>query len=137
MATDDNVEALRVAYREWERSKGENADCWLSILDDNVKLRSLSEGRPGMEFSRRRQSKAEVAAYLTGLAADWSMNYFKIDEFVAQGDRVVAIGSCGWRNKRTGKSVDTPIVGLWRFKNGKITEFFELYDTATVQAAAN
>ncbi|MFZ1990492.1 MAG: nuclear transport factor 2 family protein [Alphaproteobacteria bacterium] len=136
MSAEKHVATLKEAYREWEQSGGENADCWLSILDDNVALRSLSEGRPGMEFTRRRQSKAEVAAYLTGLTTDWRMNYFKVNEFVAQGDRVVAVGSCSWNNRRTGKSVDTPIVHLWRFKNGKATEYFEFYDTAAVQAAA-
>ena len=136
MPTEKHVATLKAAYREWERSGGEDADCWLSILDDNVTLRSLSEGRPGMEFTRRRQSKVEVAAYLTGLTTDWKMNYFRMGEFVAQGDRVVAIGSCSWSNRKTGKSVDTPIVHLWRFKNGKGIEFFEFYDTAMVQAAA-
>jgi len=137
MSAEMHVATLREAYREWERSYGVNADCWLSFLDDNVTLRSLSEGRPGMEFTRRRQSKAEVAAYLTALTTDWQMNYFRMEEFVAQGDRVVAIGSCGWTNLKTGKTVNTPKVDVWRFRNGKATEFFELYDTAAVQAAAN
>ena len=136
MSTEKHVALLKEAYREWKHSRGENGDCWLNILDDNVHLRSLSDGRPGVEFTRRRQSKVEVASYLAGLTADWQMLKWRVEEYIAQSDRVVAIAECAWRNKRTGKSVETPMVHLWRFKNLKIIEFFEFYDTAMVQAAA-
>jgi len=136
MPAEKHVALLKEAYREWERSRGENGDCWLSILDDNVTLRSLSDGRPGMEFTRQRHSKIDVASYLAGLTADWEMLSWRVEEYIAQNDRVAVLANCAWRNKRTNKSIETPIVHLWRFKNLKITEFFEFYDTATAQAAA-
>jgi ketosteroid isomerase-like protein len=60
---------------------------------------------------------------------------YRVDHFVAQGDRVVMVGHCSWRAKRTGKVVATPKVDTWRFANGKAVEFYEFYDTAQVHAA--
>jgi ketosteroid isomerase-like protein len=60
---------------------------------------------------------------------------FKTDHFVAQGDRVVMLGSCSWRAKRTGKVVSTPKADSWRFENGKAVEYYEYFDTAQVHAA--
>ena len=57
----------------------------------------------------------------------------------AQGNRVVALGSCAFRNKRTGKVLDTPKADFHKFRNGKMCEFFEFCDTAQAiaQATAN
>jgi uncharacterized protein len=65
------------------------------------------------------------------------MIQYKIDEYIAQGDRVVAVGSCAFRNKRTGKVLDTPKADFHKFRKGKICEFFEFYDTAQAIAQAN
>ena len=72
--------------------------------------------------------------YLEGLVATFDMLHYTIDDYVAQGDRVVAIGSTAWQDRNTGKSFDTPKVDIWRLKDGRIVEFFEFYDTAKVQA---
>jgi ketosteroid isomerase-like protein len=40
------------------------------------------------------------------------------------------------RNKATGKRFGTPKVDVWRVREGKITAFFEYYDTAAVAQAA-
>jgi len=31
------------------------------------------------------------------------MNYYRIDEYIAQGDRVVALGQVSFKHKKTGK----------------------------------
>jgi ketosteroid isomerase-like protein len=33
--------------------------------------------------------------------------------------------------------VDTPKIDFWRFRDGKVVEFYEYYDTARVFAAAS
>ena len=59
-----------------------------------------------------------------------------VDEFIAQGDSVVARGSTAWVNKKTGKKAETPKVDFWRFRDGMAVEFYEYFDTACVAAAA-
>ena len=64
------------------------------------------------------------------------MVHYTIDEYVAQGDAVVARGSTAWTNKKTGKPAETPKVDFWRFKDGKAVEFYEYFDYGRVAAAA-
>jgi ketosteroid isomerase-like protein len=63
------------------------------------------------------------------------MMEYVAEHFVAQGDRVVMLGRCAWRYKKTGKYVWTPKADSWRFRDGKAVEFFEYYDTAQVREA--
>jgi hypothetical protein len=60
---------------------------------------------------------------------------YRVDHFVAQGDRVVMLGHCSWRAKQSGQVVSTPKVDSWRFSDGKAVEFYEYFDTAQVAQA--
>jgi uncharacterized protein len=131
-----NVEILKKAFEEWDATKGGCVEHWLDITADDVNFRSLAEGGPGLEFTRKSISKAEFTGYLQGLVGQWDMIHYTVTEYIAQGDRVVAVGSTAWRNKATGKEFDTPKVDVVRFQEGRIVEFFELYDTAMVFAAS-
>jgi ketosteroid isomerase-like protein len=64
------------------------------------------------------------------------MIHYTVEEFIAQGDAVFMRGSTARRNKRTGRTAETPKVDFWRFRDGKAVEFYEYYDTARVIAAA-
>ena len=74
---------------------------------------------------------------MSGLIAMFEMIHYTVDFYVAEDDRVVAVGSTSWRNRETGEKFDTPKVDIVRFKDGKITEFFEIYDTAAVLACGS
>jgi uncharacterized protein len=100
-------------------------------------MRSLAEGAPGMEFTAPAAGKAGVEQYLEGIAANWEVLRFEVEEIITQGERaVVVVAQCTFRNRLTGKAVETPKVDLWRFEDGKAVEFRELYDTAGALAAA-
>ncbi|MGG7377290.1 nuclear transport factor 2 family protein, partial [Escherichia coli] len=62
---------------------------------------------------------------------------YTVNDYVAEGESVVAIGSTSWKNKHTGKAFETRKVDVWKFKNGKAVEFYEYYDTAKVAAAGS
>ena len=131
-----NVEILKHAYAEWADKKAQDITCWMSIVADDARLTSLADGAAGLSFTRSRSGKSEVLEYLKGLTTDWEMLFYRIDEFIAQGDRVVALGSTSWRNKQTGKVVVTQKVDIWRMKDGKVVQFSEFYDTARLIAVA-
>jgi ketosteroid isomerase-like protein len=131
-----NVDKLRRAYQAWDETRGASVQQWLELLADDVVIRSLAENEPSLEFAERRRGRAQAEQYFAALAKEWEMIYFSVDEFISEGDRVVAIGRCAWRHRRTGKSVESPKVDIWRFRDGKATEVFELYDTAKAFEAA-
>lgn len=136
MSETENVELLRRAYGLWNDSKANSVGHWLDLVADDVRWRSLAAGATGMEFTRDYDSKAGVEEYFADLGSQWAMNYYTVDEFIAQGDRVVMVGRCGWRNKKSGATIDTPKVDILTIRDSRIVEFFELYDTAKVLAAA-
>lgn len=136
---NQNVASLKAAYRLWHDTKAGSVDYWLNLMTDDVKFRSIAEGAKTMEFTRTSSCKDDVKGYFAGLSADWEMIYYRIDEYIAEGNRVVALGHVSFKNKHTGKILETPKADFHKFRNGKICEFFEFYDTAQAidKATAN
>ena len=131
-----NVEILKKAYGRWSESLGGSVDDWLAICDPNISFGSLAQGAPeGARYLTEYRSRDALKDYFAGLERDWSMIEYAMQNFVAQGDRVVVLGRCAWRYKKTGKVVWTHKADSWRFANGKAVEYFEFYDTAQVHAA--
>ena len=131
-----NVAILKDAYRQWHDTRGASVKVWLDLMTDDVKVRSLADGKPGASFTSEANSKEQLKRYFDGLLAEWEMIHYKTDQFIAEGDRVAMLGSTAWRNRRTGREVSTPKADFWTFRDGKIVAFYELYDTAGLVAAA-
>ena len=127
------VEVLKGAYAAWKQSRGAGVDDWLAILAPDAKLGSLAEGAPGAEFSQGGEGHEAVRRYLERLNADWEMITFDMDDYIADGDRVAVMGHCSWRNRQSGRVISTKKADFWRFRGGKVVEFFEFYDTAEVR----
>src|SRR5688572_17224518 len=106
----ENVALLRDAYALWNSSRAglEGVERWMSLMADRVAWRSLAGGATGMEFTRQASTRSAVRGYFDMLVAEWAMQRYDADEFVAQGDRVVMIGRCVWKHRKTGKVVDSP-----------------------------
>ena len=132
---EQNVSILKQAYVKWSQTKGASADDWAAIFADNFKFGSIAQGGHGAPYLKSYQSRDQLKQYFGGLLQDWDMLDYTTDHFIAQDDRVVMIGHCSWRNKRTGKVVSTPKADSWRFADGKAVEFYEFYDTAQLSAA--
>ena len=80
-----------------------------------------------VEFTTQRDSREGVGGYLRGLTDAWEMIRYDVEHLIAQGDRVVMIGSTSWRYKANGKSVDTPKVDSWRFNgDGQVTRILRI-----------
>ena len=130
-----NVVTLKHAYRRWHETKGGSVQIWLDLVADDVRIRSLAGGAPGAEFTREVRSKEGFRQYFTGLLADWEMIHYTTDEFIADGDRVAVRGSTAWRHRKTGRVIETPKADFFTFRDGKIVDFHEFYDTAAMMAA--
>lgn len=136
MINDSNLVNLKDAYKLWHESRGSFHGAFVELSAEDIKFESIGGGEKAIAFTRLRSGKEELHDYFDGLAADWKMNHYTMDKFVADGDEIVAIGSCGWTNRHTGKSVETKKVDCWTFKDGKAVELIEMFDTAKVIAAA-
>ena len=108
----------------------------IAVFDDDVRFGSLGRGAEPVTFTAPRVGKKHMRGYFEELLLNWNMIHYTIDYMIAEGDRVAAIGSTAWTCKATGKSVETPKVDVWLFKDGRAVEFYEYFDTAQVFAAA-
>jgi ketosteroid isomerase-like protein len=131
-----NVEALKHAYGQWAATRAHSFDMWTAIVAPDITLTSLAEGAKDLEFTKPAKGREAFVDYLKGLTDNWDMLSYTIREYIATGDRVIAVGSTSWKNKKTGHIFDTRKIDLWRMHNGKAVEFEEFYDTAKVLAAA-
>ncbi|WP_436312483.1 nuclear transport factor 2 family protein [Variovorax sp. LjRoot84] len=132
---EKNVAVLRDGYLRWNDSRGDSAQHWMDLMAEDVHWCSLGAAAAGASYTQGCCSKSEVQRYFLELSRSWEMLDYTADEFVAQGDRVVMLGSCEWKHRGTGKTVKTPKADVIRMRDGKIVDFMEFYDTAAALAA--
>lgn len=130
-----NIERLRHAYSAWSDSLGTSTETWMALAADDITLRSLADGAPGMEFTAPRSGPEEIRHYFDGLHLAWQMLSYHVEDYIEEGNRVVVVGRHGFRHKQTGKTVHSTFAHIWRFRDGKVFEFTEFYDTAKAIAA--
>jgi ketosteroid isomerase-like protein len=127
--TQANAERIRNAYAQWNATKGASPEAFLDLMAEDVRMKTnlappelhpLAHERTGIENARD---------YLVSLVLHLEMIDFPTEEIVAQGDTVVWIGSCAWRDRKTGEETDTRKVDVWRFKDGKVVDVLEMFDT--------
>jgi hypothetical protein len=131
-----NVEVLKAAYDRWRETKGASVDDWMKVCADNMAFGSLAQGRAeNARYLTAYSSRDALKEYFGGLARDWEMLDWKVNQYIAQGDSVAVVSHCTWKFKKTGKTVATPKVDIWKMAGGKAVEFYEYFDTAQVHAA--
>ena len=126
---------LRAAYEAWNSTKGASIDQWTELLADELDFRSLAGGKAGVPWTSTCRTREEVRTYLTGLTSTFRMEHYTVERFVCQGDAIVVVATTAWQHIASGRRLDSPIITMWRFRNGKAFSFFEYYDTAAVAAA--
>jgi len=55
------------------------------------------------------------------------------NQLVADGDTVVALGTCSWKHKATGAPATVKMVHVWTVANGKLARFQQHIDTVKVR----
>lgn len=136
MAAKTNSEILMEAYGRWDACKGCDIELWHEYIHDDLVLHSMAEGQHGLDFSAPRNGREELRGYLKELTNLFEMEHWTLKETISQGDRVVGLGVTAWTCRTTGKRVETPVAVVCTFRDGKICEYHEFYDSAAVAAAA-
>ena len=105
-----NVELLKSAYAAWDASQGSDASAWTRLVAPAFMMHSFAIGIEPVEFVAGISSPAAFEQYLVRLHREWSVDFFRIDQYVAQGETVIAIGEASYTNRTTGRTVITPKV---------------------------
>jgi ketosteroid isomerase-like protein len=74
---------------------------------------------------------------LKPLSSEWDGFSAKPHEFIAEDDRVVALGTYSGKFKKTGKSFSAAFAHVWTVRSDKLARFDMHTDTAKVLEAVN
>ena len=131
MNEEDNVQTVKDAYLAFQDG---NIPALLDCLKEDVQWSSI--GPPELiPMAGTRKGRNQVKEFFDTLKSFEEVQSFRPQHFIAQGNRVVAMGECQARVRSTGISVTSPWVHVFTFRDGKISEFRSFDDTAaTVKA---
>jgi ketosteroid isomerase-like protein len=79
--------------------------------------------------------QAVLANLIVPLSGEWSGFSAKAHDFIAEGDRVVALGTYSGTFKKTGRSFSAAFAHVWTVRGGKLVRFNMHTDTAKVLEA--
>ena len=78
--------------------------------------------------------QAVIDNLLLPISRDWEDFSAKVDDFIAQDNRVVAFGTYSGTYRQTGQSMSAPFAHLWAAR-GQLSHFVQYTDTAKVLEA--
>jgi hypothetical protein len=127
MSEQENLEVVRNLYGAFGRA---DLDGILALLDPQVSWRT--PGPPDLPTAGLRHGVAEVREFFGLLLSTFDIQDFRPSDFLAQGDRVVVLGTSREGPKGTGRFVDFRWVHVFKLRSGKIVEFEEPADVSAL-----
>jgi ketosteroid isomerase-like protein len=92
-------------------------------------------GPAAIPYAGTMRGKTEIQRYFDELIGTQTNPSLTIEEFVAQGENVVAIGRYTAEIKATGKRIESPVILTFKLKDGKIARHMVIGDTAALASA--
>ncbi len=130
MSADTNIQIVQRAYADFSRG---NVAAVLAIIGEDIQW--LTPGNSAT--AGERQGKDEVAAFFRTLQEQWEFLAFEAAEYIAQEDRVVALGRYEVRSRHSHRTAASHWAMVWTFRDGKAVRFQEYTDTAALEEAAS
>jgi uncharacterized protein len=130
MSEQENTMIVQQVYEDF---RGGDIRALLNSFSDDVEWR-LPEIE-NLPFAGKRHGREAVAQFFAILADAQEMQQFEPREFIAQGEKVVALGRYRWRAKATGRTFESDWAHVFTVRGGKVVGFHEYTDTAAAAAA--
>ena len=127
MTEQQNLEIVRGVYAAFGRADLEGI---LALLDPQVCWRT--PGPSDLPTAGLRHGVAEVREFFGLLLNTFDIDDFRPSDFLAQGDKVVVLGTSREGPKGTGRLVDFRWVHVFTLGGGKIAEFEEPADVSAL-----
>jgi ketosteroid isomerase-like protein len=105
----------------------------LDHLTDDIEWRS--PGPATVPYSGDRTGPAQVREFFAQLVGTQQDVNLTIDQFIAQGDAVATLGRYSGSVKATGAPFDSVVGHFFTFRDGKVSRWIGLGDTAHAEAA--
>lgn len=131
MQDSQNIQVVQEAYAAFGRG---DVQAILDRLDDSIVWMPVYGTAPYVPTSGERRGKQAVGAFFAQVAESVTFVRFEPKEFVASGDKVVALGHYTAKTP-IGKGFDADFAMVFTLKNGKVVAFQEFSDSAAINAA--
>lgn len=130
MSDRDNVRLIEEAYAAFGRG---DVQAVLDALTPDVEW--TIPGPREVKICGVRRGHAQVGEFFRDLAEAEEIEQFEPRDFIASGDKVVAIGHYRSKIRATGATADMDWVHVFTFRSGKVASFREFTDSLAVAEA--
>jgi ketosteroid isomerase-like protein len=130
MNEQDNVSLIRKIYAAFAAG---DAPTILDSVTDNAQW--INHGPATIPYAGSRAGKAQIAEFFQAIANSTTGGKVTAENFVAQGDTVVATGRYQATVRNTGAEINTPIAHFFTVHNGKVEKWVGFSDSAHVADA--
>jgi ketosteroid isomerase-like protein len=131
MAEQQNIEFIRSMYDAFGR--GDIRTIIEHITED---VEWIAEGPSSVAYFGTMKGPAEVQSkFFGGIAETQEDMKLAVENFVGQGDRVATFGRYSGKVRATGKRFDVALAHLFLIRDGKVSKFVNVTDTAAVAEA--
>jgi uncharacterized protein len=127
MDDQDTTRLVKQAYESFRRG---DVEAFLDSLHSNVEWQMPE--MTGVPFAGTRHGREGVAQFLRKLMESQEVLDFRTEQFIEQGSTVVVLGRFVMRVKSTSRESASDWAHVWTLNGGKVTNFREYVDTATV-----
>jgi uncharacterized protein len=127
MSEQQNVGVVRQAYEAFGRG---DLDGLIALLDPEVSWRT--PGPADLPTAGTRHGADAVRDFFGILLNTFEITNFEPTDFLAQGDKVVVLGTSRERVKATGTAFDFRWVHIFGLRNGRIVAFEEPADVSAL-----
>ena len=125
--SDQNLDVVRNIYAAFGRG---DLDGILALLDPQVSWRT--PGPPDLPTAGLRHGIAAVREFFGVLLTALDIQDFQPTDFLAQGDKVVVLGTSREGPKGSGRLVDFRWVHVFTIRDGRIAAFEEPADVSAL-----
>ena len=126
----NNLEIIKSTYQG--KTSQENSENLMASLGEKV-IWIEADGFPlaGTYIGKQ----AIIDGVFTQLSKQWANYQIEVEQYVAQDDNVIALGSYSGIYKKTGIAFQARVAHHWQLKNGKVTRFEQFVDSVPIVRA--
>jgi uncharacterized protein len=126
-----NTTVIQEAYAAFGRG---DVAAILERIDDNAVWTGVYGANATVPMAGERRGKAAIAEFFKLVAQHVNFSTFEPREFVATGDKVVALGHYA-ATTSAGGSFESDFAMVFTLRNGKVVRFQEFADSAAINEA--
>ena len=94
-----------------------------------------TEGPSVIPYTGIRRGEKEIMGFFEALGGTLDNMKLTTSHIVAQGGTVISVGRFAGTVKDTGKRFDAPVAHYFKIRDGKVAEFVDIIESASIAAA--